>query len=73
VGYGPAEIRILAPLEADKERAVLLHEMIHCGLWFAGFTSERHGARFVAELERLAAEGEPWATLEAEHYRDHPS
>jgi len=70
--HWPAQIRIVSPLPADEERAVLLHEMIHCGLWFAGFTSEQHGPRFVAELERLATMGEAWTTDEGTYYREHP-
>jgi hypothetical protein len=70
--FWPATIRIMSPQAPEEERRVLLHEMIHCGLWFAGFTHERHGPRFVVELERLAAHGETWAVGKAEHYREHP-
>ena len=70
--YWPAVIQIMSPQAPDAERRVMLHEMIHCGLWFAGFTNERHGPRFVAELERLAAQGETWAAEKAEFYREHP-
>jgi hypothetical protein len=69
---GPARILIAAPLGADRERQALLHEMIHCGLWFAGFPTEAHGPRFVAELDRLARAGEPWARDAAAESREHP-
>ena len=32
----------------------------------------RHGRRFVAELERLATQGETWAVEKAGYYRSHP-
>jgi hypothetical protein len=66
--YWPAEIRVLSPL-GDGERQTLLHEMSHAALWFAGFHAERHGPRFVAELERLHGLGEAWALEQAARYR----
>jgi hypothetical protein len=70
--HWPAQIRIASPLMPDEEREVLLHEMIHCGLWFAGFPKEQHGPRFVSELERLAGAGEAWAKAAADQYREQP-
>ncbi len=68
----PAQIRVLSPLGAEQERRTLLHEMVHCGLRFAGVTEEGHGPRFIAELERLVAQGEDWALEQAAYYREHP-
>jgi hypothetical protein len=67
--FYPARIQVVSPLSQDDERQALLHEMVHCRLFFAGFTTEPHGARFVAELERLAAMGEAWALEQAADYR----
>jgi hypothetical protein len=66
--HWPAEIRILSSL-GDRERRVLLHEMSHAAAWFGGFPDEKHGPRFVAELERLATLGETWAAEDAARYR----
>jgi hypothetical protein len=68
-GFRPAHLTVMSPLSRAEERQVLLHEMVHCGLYFAGFPNELHGDRFVAELERLAARGETWATADAARYR----
>jgi len=59
--FWPARINILSPLRAAEERRVLLHEMIHCALFFAGIEDLEHGVPFGAELERLADLGEAWA------------
>jgi len=67
-GVFPPEIRVASRLGADSERRVLLHEMAHCSVWLAGFHDEGHGAHFIAELHRLAALGEAWATEQAAHY-----
>jgi hypothetical protein len=68
-GAWPAEIRVLSPLGVTYGRITLLHEMAHAAVWFARGSDERHGPSFVAELERLAALGETWATEQAERYR----
>jgi SprT-like family len=68
--FYPARIQVLSPLGAEGERRVLLHEMIHCAIYFDGFKGERHGPRFVAEIERLAALGETWAAGEATRYAE---
>jgi len=47
--------------------------MIHAQLHFAGFPTERHGPRFVAELDRLIALGEAWAVRQADRYRERAS
>jgi len=65
----PARIRVLSPLADEGERAVLLHEMCHAAVWFSGFHDEKHGPRFIAELERLAAMGEAWAVEDAARYK----
>jgi hypothetical protein len=60
--YRPAHIDVLSRLAAEEERRILLHEMVHCHLHFAGLREDQpHGALFVAELERLASMGEGWA------------
>jgi hypothetical protein len=66
--YRPAHLTVMSPLPRVEERQVLLHEMVHCHLHFAGFPREGHGPRFLAELERLAARGETWATADAARY-----
>lgn len=65
--FHPARINVLA-LGEEGERRTLLHEMIHCGIYFGGVKGERHGPRFVAELRRLASLGETWAAGEADRY-----
>ena len=70
-GLRGARILVLA-LGGEPERRTLLHEMAHAAVWFAGHRGERHGPRFVAELERLATLGEAWAAESAAHYREHP-
>jgi hypothetical protein len=48
-------------------RGVLLHQLIHYALYFDGCPDPLpHGFRFLAELKRLGARGEPWALWEAE-------
>lgn len=66
--FWPAAIRVLSPLGGEYERRVLLHEMSHAAVWFAGFRQEAHGPRFVAELTRLADLGEAWALEAAGRY-----
>jgi len=69
----PARIQIVSLLTHEHERQVLLHEMVHCHLHFAGHRFEPgnyHDAPFVAELRRLAAAGESWATEQADAYAD---
>ena len=73
---GPAgagrRILVVSFLPDDAaERQVLLHEMVHCSLHFAGFVDEHHGPHFIAELERLASLGEAWALEEAAWLREH--
>jgi len=63
--FRPAHIHVMSPLAREEERQTLLHEMVHCYLYFAGFPAEGHGPRFIAELERLASRGEAWAAEEA--------
>jgi hypothetical protein len=70
--FSPSSIRVLSPIGTEGERRVLLHEMAHLAVWRAGHDSREHdghGALFIAELERLAAMGQTWATDEAERYR----
>lgn len=51
---------------ADRPlREILLHEMCHIG------TGNGHGEKFLARLRGLAAQGEAWATDEADGYAAH--
>lgn len=69
--YWPARIAIVSGLPKRVERQVLLHEMIHCHLHFAGAKeADAHGPLFVAELERLASLGESWAAQDARRQAD---
>jgi hypothetical protein len=71
IGASPAEIRVLAPLGAARERQILLHEMTHAALHFHKRDPEliAHGYAFVAELRRLARRGEAaWADDQAVRY-----
>jgi hypothetical protein len=69
--YWPARIVVdvarASQAHVGGARAVLLHQMIHCALYFAGCPDvDAHGLGFLAELKRLSARGETWATMEAE-------
>jgi SprT-like family len=64
-----------AALEDECVRKVLLHEMCHaavCRNAPAPIEGDPHGKEFVAELRRLAAVGEAWASEEAEYYETVP-
>jgi hypothetical protein len=55
-------IVLLTSLAADRLRRVMLHEMCHVA---THDEHDPHGARWLAELARLAAAGEPLAREEA--------
>jgi predicted metal-dependent hydrolase len=57
-------IRVSDALPAELERRVLLHEMCHAATPGGG-----HGRRWRAAMQRLAEQGETWATEEASLYR----
>lgn len=54
---------MIAHLNPELERRVLLHEMIHADLYLHGDRNAEHGPRFVAELARLVKLGETWAAI----------
>lgn len=68
-GVFAARIHVLSPLTETHEREVLAHEMCHYAVFLAGIEASSHGPRFIAELTRIGAQGEPWALEQAERYR----